>query len=109
MDLRNTFGHRGRDMIDIGRVLAGERDVDILRDGMVTPGQLAYAKRAARARGIALPAGRPKRANEVRVGSLRDALVGLTEAEMKWLLRNMPRGVTVAEFCVALIRDAVVE
>lgn len=97
-------------MIDVlARVLAGERDIDILRDGMVTPGQLAYAKRAARARGVALPAGRPKRANGLNVGSLRDALVGLTDGEMKWLLRNMPRHVTVAEFCVALIRDAAVE
>lgn len=89
------------------RVLAGERDVDILRDGKVTAGQLAYAKRAARARGVVLPPTRIKKERMLKIGSLQSAVLTLTKGEMKWLLRNLPRGTTVAEFCVALLRDAV--
>lgn len=43
------------------------------------------------------------------MGSLQRMLGGLTKDEYEWLLCEIPEGSTIADFCGALISDAVAE
>lgn len=43
---------------------------------------------------------------QVRFGSVPEAIKGLPEAAMIWLLKNTPEGMTVAEYMTAFVLDA---
>lgn len=51
----------------------------------------------------------PKFIYGARLGNIRQIVSSLTEAERRWLGGNTPQGMTIAEFVVSIIRDAVVE
>lgn len=46
---------------------------------------------------------------QVRFGSVPEAIKGLPEAAMIWLLKNTPDGMTVAEYMAAFVLDAYLE
>jgi hypothetical protein len=93
----------------ITMLMDGARDCDLIRDGIVTGAVLQYVKRKARARGVVFPRSNTRWKVALPMGSLRNALCNLTDDEARWLLRNVPRRVTIAEFCAALIKDAAAE
>lgn len=93
----------------IAMLLAGSRDRDLIRDEIATPRVLVYVKRMARMQGVVFPRYKIVREKPAGIGNLSVVLKKLSHGERDWLLRNVPHKLTVAEFCIALIRDAAAE
>jgi len=47
--------------------------------------------------------------NECERGSIKQALSGLSEDELLWLLNQLPLGMSLAELLTAFVRDAYAE